>query len=327
MNDIVIRLATTDDVPAVLSLLRVSMQRDDDERFEALFRWKHLENVFGASPVWIACAANDVVAIRPFLKWEFECCDRGRTIVRRAVRAVDTATHPDFQGRGLFTTLTLAGLEHLRRDGTEFVFNTPNSQSRPGYLKMGWHDIGRAKVGVRPTSWRGARMMRRGAVAAEHWSLPTRAGLDAAAMLDDARPIEALLEARRPGAELRTRLTMSFLRWRYGGNVIPYRAVVLGSDPSEGVAFVRVRRRGSAREAALALALVPSTERAAARRLHRAVVRTLRDDADYVLAVGGVRPFVPVPHLGPWVTSRPLAAEAPMRVGELALSLGDVELF
>jgi hypothetical protein len=67
-----------------------------------------------------------------------------------ALRAVDTATHPDHQGKGIFKKLTLEALEIGRERGDHFVFNTPNSQSKPGYLKMGWEGIGRLKVQVRP---------------------------------------------------------------------------------------------------------------------------------------------------------------------------------
>ncbi len=66
----------------------------------------------------------------------------GRHAVR-AVRAVDTATHPDHQGRGIFSTLTPT---RSRRCGSraDLVFNTPNEKSLPGYLKMGWQIVGQA---------------------------------------------------------------------------------------------------------------------------------------------------------------------------------------
>jgi GNAT superfamily N-acetyltransferase len=73
----------------------------------------------------------------------------GTTI--NAVRAVDTATHPDWQGRGIFSRLTLGALDDLRDDGVDCVFNTPNDKSRPGYLKMGWQQVGKVPVSVRLT--------------------------------------------------------------------------------------------------------------------------------------------------------------------------------
>ena len=66
------------------------------------------------------------------------------------VRAVDTAVHPDFQRRGLFRSLNEAAIEIARDDGVDLVFNTPNAQSRPGYLKQGWRDVGPIGVMIRP---------------------------------------------------------------------------------------------------------------------------------------------------------------------------------
>src|SRR4029079_3500391 len=102
-------------------------------------RWKHVDNAFGRSPMWVACDGERIAGFRAFMRWEFE----GAGEVKRAVRTVDTATHPDYQGQGIFTKLTLAGLEELAAEGVDFVFNTPNDKSRPGYLKMGWHVLGR----------------------------------------------------------------------------------------------------------------------------------------------------------------------------------------
>ena len=85
-------------------------------------------------------------AFRVLMRWEF--VEHGRVV--HAVRAVDTATHPDYQGRGIFTRLTLHALDELRHE-IDFVFNTPNDQSRPGYLKMGWQVVGRLPTAVRPT--------------------------------------------------------------------------------------------------------------------------------------------------------------------------------
>ena len=66
----------------------------------------------------------------------------------RRLRAVDTATHPDHRGIGIFSMLTDQALHELRGQA-ELVFNTPNGRSLPGYLKMGWRTVGRIPVAVR----------------------------------------------------------------------------------------------------------------------------------------------------------------------------------
>ena len=199
-GELEIRKATDADLPAVLALLRDAMGRSDDERFEALFRWKHLENAFGPSPAWVVVDGERIAAVRYLMRWNFE--RGGRTM--HAVRAVDTATHPDYQGMRLFTKLTLGALDALRSEGVDFVFNTPNDQSRPGYLKMGWSVVGRLAVPSRPLSLRGAVRMARARVPAVHFSSESKVGAAASEVLADDVTIGALLAARPHTTRLRT---------------------------------------------------------------------------------------------------------------------------
>jgi GNAT superfamily N-acetyltransferase len=304
IDELSTRAATDADLPAILRLLRQSMGRAEDERFEALFRWKHLENPFGRSPMWIACDGDEIVGLRTLMRWEFE---RGRETFR-SVRAVDTATHPDYQGRGIFTRLTLAALEDLEAEGIDFVFNTPNTQSLPGYLKMGWQEVGRAPACVRPLSVRGAFALVRNRVPASHWSEPVDVGEPVENTFDE------LLDASAPLDRLRTRRTREYLEWRFGTPLLRYRAV----RTPNGVALVRVRRRGATREAVLALV--------AAHDL-RAVRRALRPHADHLIGVGKVPGCVRVRAFGPIVTTRAVRLDAPRKVDDFDFSMGDVELF
>src|SRR5690606_32239213 len=106
---------------------------------------KHRRNPFGASPMWVAETDEGLAAVRAMMRWELAGPD-GRVL--RAVRAVDTATHADHRGRGLFRRLTLGAVESLTAEGVDLVFNTPNDQSRPGYLTMGWEVLGRVPLAV-----------------------------------------------------------------------------------------------------------------------------------------------------------------------------------
>src|SRR4051812_22573049 len=198
-DELVIRPAAPEDLPAVLELLRAAMHRSDDDRFDALFRWKHLDNAFGPSPAWVACDGTRLAAVRYLMRWEFERGDRRL----RAVRAVDTATHPDYQGKGLFTRLTRGALADLQSEGVDFVFNTPNDQSRPGYLKMGWSVVGQLPVQSRPLSVKGVVRMARARVPADHFSQESLIGVSATDALADAEAVEALLSARPADARIR----------------------------------------------------------------------------------------------------------------------------
>jgi GNAT superfamily N-acetyltransferase len=324
-SGIEIRAASTADRPDVLRLLSQSLHWVPNELFERFFRWKHEENPFGASPMWVACDGTDIVGFRAFLRWEFDHPDRR---VRRAVRAVDTATHPDYRGRGVFRRLTLHALGQLRDDGVDFVFNTPNEQSRPGYLKMGWRVIGHLPTAVRPRGLAGALKMARARVPAERWSLPTNAGVPADAALADPR-LPALLAARASPRGLRTRVHPAYLQWRYGFAPLAYRALAIEDDPAAGTAIFRMRRRGAATEATLCDVLVPAGDLPTATRLARAVGRT--GNADYAIRIGGPTidraGFVRLPRQGPILTWRAVCEDdAPPR-SAWQLGLGDVELF
>ncbi len=118
------------------------------------------------------------------------------------------------------------------------------------------------------------------------------------------------------------------LRWRYGGDLLEYRAVTGRGGVAGGVAIARVRRRGAARELALALVLAPDA--AAGRAVVRATVRAGRREADYAIAIGD-RPaptFVPLPGAGPMLTWRAVAtAESMPPLAAWSPTLGDIELF
>ena len=319
---VVVRATTPADHPAVLGLLAASLGWAADEGLADYFEWKHRSNPLGSSPEWVAEVDGRIGGYRTFLRWEFEDA-AGRTY--RAVRAVDTATHPDFRGRGIFRTLTLAAVSEMAAAGIDFVFNTPNDQSRPGYLKMGWHEVGRLPAAVRVVGLRGARRIFGARVAAERRPLPDGGGEAAAEVLADPR-LADLLAHLGPAAGIRTRRSVGHLRWRYGHAPLGYRAIALDDDPGRGLAVYRVRRRGPAREAALCEVLVPAGERRAADRLVRAVGRAARPD--HVIRLNGPGGgFVPVPRLGPVLTWRALAApDRPPARREWDLALGDVEL-
>jgi GNAT superfamily N-acetyltransferase len=322
-----IRRAEADDRPAVLALLAASLGWSVDDRFGEFFAWKHDENAFGPSPSWVAVADGRIVGSRTFLRWEFERPDGSRC---RAVRAVDTASHPDFQGQGIFRRLTLHGLDELAVEGIDLVFNTPNDKSRPGYLKMGWSEVGRLPTTVRPSSPAALVRMVRARVPAERWSEVVWAGRPAPEVLEDPA-LEDLLASQPPPTGLRTWRSAAQLRWRYGFGPLAYRAVTLGRDGAEGVAVFRVRRRGSAMEGALCEVLAPGGDPGAATALSKLVARC--SGADYVLRIGGPAidraGFVRMPGQGPTLTRRAVqdgTADGAALDG-WALTLGDVELF
>jgi GNAT superfamily N-acetyltransferase len=308
----------------MIELCRASLGWHEDDPSEAFFAWKHDHNPFGPSPAWVAEDADGSLAgVRVFMRWRFAGADG----VRRAVRAVDTATRPDMQGRGIFTRLTTAALPDLADEGCDLVFNTPNDQSRPGYLKMGWQVVGRVPVAMRPRSLGSLRRMPGARSAARKWSEPTEVGLDAAAALADQDEVARLLAVCAAPSGLGTERTPAYLHWRYSFDALHYRVVPLGDRLADGLVVFRLRRRGTALEAAICEGLAPRP--GAERRAVGWVLR--RTGADYALrcddGAAWRAAFLPVPRMGPILTWRPLRDGAVPDLGDLSLALGDVELF
>jgi GNAT superfamily N-acetyltransferase len=311
------------DEPAVLDLLATSLDWVPDDRNAQFFAWKHRDNPFGPSPAWVATDGGRIIGFRTFLRWELEL--DGRPV--RAVRAVDTATHPDHQGRGVFSRLTRHALEGLQDDGVELVFNTPNDRSRPGYLKLGWRPIARLPVLARPRSPAALVRLARARTPASKWSVPTDAGHPAAEVLADEAGVARLL-ASLPRDGLRTHRTPRHLAWRYGFEPLAYRAITGDTGLARGVVIFRLRRRGPAVEAAICDELVPSGDQDTTRRLLRQVLRTSGADHAVRLGTSGPRAgFVPVPRQGPTLVGRPVCAEELPDAARWRLRLGDVELF
>ena len=314
-STISVRRASPDDIKTAVELAGTALSWDPTEPNEAFFRWKHIDNPAGVSPMWFAFAGNTVAGFRSMLRWDF-LHDRKTRI--RAVRAVDTATHPDFRRRGIFRTLTMAALEELTADGVDFVFNTPNPESRAGYLTMGWQDVGRVPVRFFPSRLKGPPRTIRARVAARRWSEPCSAGDPIDSIADELASQSDALEPR----SLATSHTGEYFRWRYGFEPLHYR--VIRTDAASAV--VRVQRRGPAVEVVVAELLATSRLKA------EAVLRKVRREVDgdhLLLTAGGMAPLppmLPLPGAGPVLLVRSMASHAPAR-SELRLSLGDVELF
>ena len=293
------------------------------------FTWKHLDNPFGRSLLLVAEHQDRLIGLRAFMRWRFEAGER----TLAAVRAVDTATHPEFQGLGVFSRLTRAALEAM--DGqVDLVFNTPNGKSGPGYLKLGWREVGKVPVAVRAR--RPLRLLLSGR-ARSRPAPPVTAAPAAEALADD-DTLAALLAREPVPRGLATPRTAGYLRWRYGAApLLGYRAVTEERGGGlAGVALFRVRPRGRLWETTVAEVLAGG-DPATARRLLRRVAAaapvdhlTLHAPAGTPLARAARRGgFLPSP-AGILLVANPRTAGIrpdPTRLDAWALSLGDLEVF
>ena len=193
--------------------------------------------------MWVACDGDRVVGAAGVHALAVpsvatRCCVRSAPSTRRR--------DPDYQGKGLFTALTMHGLDELRDDGVDFVFNTPNDQSLPGYLKMGWQVVGKVPAAFRLRGPRSLATTAKARVPADLWSLPLDVGVPVSEWLQS-EPSSSTGASLGP-REMVTDRSADFLAWRYGTPLLDYRAVPSGG----GALVVRGRQRGGACELVLA---------------------------------------------------------------------------
>jgi GNAT superfamily N-acetyltransferase len=337
--DFEIRAYRDGDEPRVLELLDLVLGGGPAGiRSPAFFRWKHAANPFGRSLMLVAEHEGELIGLRAFMRWRFQAA--GKEV--RAVSAVDTATHPEYQGRGVFSSLTRVALDELRGEA-DFVFNTPNEKSLPGYLKMGWTEVGRVPVFVRigrPMRFlAGFGSLRQAAQSAQ--ASPTVAAPFAGEVIRRQREAigDLLTAAAQSEGRIRTRRDLPYLEWRYGSApLLDYRAVTAYRDRRlRGLAIFRVRPRGGLWEATVTELIV----RPGALRDARALLREIRrssavDHLTCHFAAGSIQKraalvngFVRAAG-GITLAAKPLRDELhpdPTQKDSWALSLGDLEVF
>lgn len=317
------RLATNDELDEVVAVCASALGWSMPEFDRELFEWKHFDNAFGKSLLLVAAddsadPGKRIKAVRPFMRWRFaHAAGPGlASEVITAARAVDTATLPEAQGRGLFRQLTLAGLDHLAEENCGFVFNTPNDKSLPGYLKMGWTEAGAVRLGFGVSSPKVARKLSRSRTAATKPSLPTP---DLGISIEDALSLLDPATLTAPTTRLTTEHTIETLRWRYATGPITYR--FLRATPTGGV-VVRLRQRGEVRELVVAQVLGDVPARDIARHVRNAMDAV---KADLCVSPPGLGKTVAVTALGPTLALRRLHHD--VAGADFAWSPGDIELF
>ncbi len=346
------RSLTRDDEGRIIELLRVAIYGAGFPDLAAYWRWKHYENPFGESFGLVAEVEERIVGLRVFMRWHLRAGGR----VVRTGRAVDTAVHPDWRRRGFFERMTLGMVEPMTAQGLDLTFNTPNAMSLPGYMKMGWADLGRLPLRVRVR--RPLRLLR--GVAGSRGL--TRADADGSGEVDNGR-VSALLRdsaviqlveevdaaraapaAEAPGAaalpraaRLRTVLTPEYLEWHYGRNRwVQYEAAYDVRGAEAALIIGRPRSRGGLTELLIAEVVASPTRRGSAAAARVAAQLASRVGADYVAVSGlgdtfGLRlGYVPVGRRGIDVTLRPLHPSLPVDPTSWAgwaAGIGDLELF
>lgn len=324
-----LRPATLQDRPGIINLLKDSLGESMIPKSEGLWNWKHEQNPAGASFVLLAEEEGQLIGVRAFMQWDWQWGDKKY----KGIRAVDTATHPAHQGKGIFRKLTMKQLELCKEQGIDFVFNTPNEQSRPGYLKMGWQAQGRMPLKLqpmRPVSTAINILLKKSknapVLATADWNkaLSTFAGK---------QPVSP--------SGIHTPYSTAYLSWRYATNPLfpyyfltDYQNYLLVYRPKEHSKYLELRVTDF-----FLFGKSADSIRGDVKKKLKQAAKDMKADfiaisgnvhTEYRQYLGGMGP-IPVRQSGPIVTLRDLNVtdifSKMMDAGNWSYSLGDMELF
>ena len=201
------------------------------------------------------------------------------------------------------------------------MFNTPNDQSRPGYLKLGWREVGRPATSCARAAGRDLVTIARSRVPAERWSVPIDVGVRHRVVARRGRQLAAPAAVSSTDRSLRTASDERFARWRYGLADLHYRVV----DDGDAAIVVRLRRRGAGRELVVAdqLGDPDRADRLVSTRSGGAARPTPCAWAARTSAAASCRCH----GAGPILTWRAVCDHGPPPLPNWDLRLGDLELF
>lgn len=310
----VIRKASEIDIPKIIELLKISLGETLIPKSEVLWKWKHLDNPFGKSPVLLAEENGQLIGVRAFLKWEYS--ENGK--FHPACRAIDTATHPDHQGKGIFKNLTLSLIDEIKKDGVALIFNTPNSKSTPGYISMGWEKWGKLPLKLN-----------------FHFNKSKKYKNENSDWEQVSPLIDVIESSDFIGPKIQTRLVPGYMRWRYRDNpLFPYHYL---SDGENYLLIYRIKEGKMGREFRICdfftLRNLPHESQKELKRLlnHRIKSSGCRFTSfsgltypdQKVLDIGAL----PIMNIGPLVTLRKIKEDISPMEKSWGWSLGDLEVF
>jgi GNAT superfamily N-acetyltransferase len=137
-----IREAKGSDVVQILELLRITFGQVFTMNW---WHWKYDQNPQDNPLLLVAANKHQIVGFRAF--WPRKVEINGH--IYKFHQAVDTAVHPLSRRQGIFSALIREGLKLLPTQDSFGIFNFPNPNSLPGYLKLGWKYVRKLRWAVR----------------------------------------------------------------------------------------------------------------------------------------------------------------------------------
>lgn len=216
-DNMLIREATSSDIPEIINVLRGSIGEAKLPKSEQIWKYKHIDNPFGASIILLAVCSGRIIGVRAFMKWGWNLNECRFS----ALRAVDTGVLTEHQGKGVFKTLNLEGLKLSKARGSYFIFNTPNSKSLPANLKMGWNKIDKLKIAFIPGNFRKRNSKK------QNFQYSTSKNLST---LELQELLDAYNNLQSQSDKIFTPKSPAYLQWRYEQNPLQEYEIIADRD-------------------------------------------------------------------------------------------------
>jgi len=148
---------------------------------------------------------------------------------------LDVMTHPDHQGKGLFTSAARAAFEKSRSGGIKLFFGWPNKMAIPGHRKVNWKELGSRNILMHPLKLQ-REEEKRSVVERSTWEDSGRLSKE----LDD------LFMSRMESSDVIANRRWSWLNWRYalktGYGYFPILCRSKRDNSLEGWAVLRMKQ-------------------------------------------------------------------------------------
>ncbi len=286
-----IRPYTPADARGVRAVIEAAYGESADP--EAVYNWWSGGCGVGATGYMVAEVDGQVVGAQPMELFPY--LDGPQELLGAVFTGV--AVHPGFRRLGIFTALVRACEAEAWRRGAAFVTTMPNERSRPGFIKMGYQDLGRRHLLMRllrPAALGGAFVPALGQVMGGMAGLGQRLivrarGTQGISVGEVKAPSEgwaALFQstaARGGGPWIRR--SSEWLRWRYVGMPLRSYRFFEAHDANSGLvaAAVTTQERRSRLQLAYVMELAAKDD-AAAGALLAVVYRALEGDGVHAVA-------------------------------------------
>jgi len=136
-NNILMRKFKPSDIDGIIKLVNIVFNRNFTKEW---WKWKYELNPNGffgeEGDIWVAEADNKIVGYYAIMPETIKFYSKVITVAQ----SVDTAVHPDYRRRGIFTSLANKVYADAK-NRYDFIYGFPSEMAYKGFIKLGWKDF------------------------------------------------------------------------------------------------------------------------------------------------------------------------------------------